>query len=113
MPTDEAATLDDVLRELRELRTLIAPTASPSADNLPSMPLTAFMSAGELAGALGVPDREDAVESALRRFRKKNPDCREERPLPRKGEPRHLYHVPTVWAFLLGCLPRWRSATAD
>src|SRR4051812_36937851 len=59
------------------------------------------LAAGDLATALGLgPAKANTVEIALRRFAYKPPGCREEKPNPRKEEPRTLYRVNYVWPFL-------------
>jgi hypothetical protein len=87
---------------------------APTADE-PSEPTSRFLSSAELAEQLGIPDRANAVDLALRQFAESHPDCREPVQKPRKGEPRVIYRVKDVWPFLHERLPRWRdqSATAD
>jgi hypothetical protein len=81
----------------------------------PAKPSARLLASTDLATALGVPERANAVDVALRRFAEKNPACRDEVTTPRRGEPRYLYRVDQVWPFLLDRLPGWRgsSATAD
>jgi hypothetical protein len=57
-----------------------------------------MLSAPDLARRLRLSD--DRVESALRRFRKKHPDCCEEVENPRKNQPRYLYRTADVLPIL-------------
>jgi hypothetical protein len=91
-----------------EAEKLAAPPRNPV---IPHQPTVDFLAAADLATALGLSDKTNTVESALRRFAKDHPDCREEIEAPRKGEPRVLYRVADVWAFLLGKLPGWRDSS--
>jgi hypothetical protein len=70
-----------------------------------------LLSARDLASALGLAARTDAVESALRRHAERNLDCRVEVSNPRKGEPRYLYRVAVTWPLLIGKLDGWRLPT--
>jgi hypothetical protein len=54
-----------------------------------------FLSAADLARRTRL--NSTRLESALRRFREKNPDCCNEQQNPRRNEPRYLYRVADVW----------------
>jgi hypothetical protein len=71
------------------------------------------MASRDLAAALGVREKANAVDVVLRRFAERNRGCRDEVKNRRRGEPRYLYRVDHVWEFLLGNLPRWRGATPE
>jgi hypothetical protein len=74
----------------------------------PTKPMLRFMASADLTAALGLPcDMNNAVDLALRRYAEQHADCREDVPNPRKGEPRVMYRVDDVWAFLVGRLPAW------
>lgn len=53
-----------------------------------------FLSASELAKTVGQPI--DAVESFLRRYRQKSPDCFMPTDSPRRNEPKYLYRTAEV-----------------
>jgi hypothetical protein len=76
--------------------------------NLP-MPLGPRYSAADLAGLLGQAHAIGRVESFLRRYREKYPDCCECGDYPRKNEARILYRTADVWPVLLAQLPRWQQ----
>ncbi len=69
-------------------------------------PLTTFLSAAELARRVGRPPA--GVESFLRRFRTKHPDCAVGVDDPRKGEPRALYRTADVWGPLTDWVAKQR-----
>lgn len=79
----------------------------------PPRPTAEFLSARDLAVALGLGEQRNRVELALRRFWVGHPDCREEIPNPRRGEARYLYRVAMVWSFLVQRLSGWRVTNDD
>lgn len=88
------------------------PLGQPAdATSEPRKPTAILMASRDLADALGVPERANAVDTALRKFAKKNPGCRDTVENPRKWEPRFLYRVDHVWMLLLAKLPRWRGSS--
>jgi hypothetical protein len=97
----------DVQRNLARLRALTLqelaalneqPVSSDQRTSHPAEPggsiLATLASAADLARAFGL--SRPRTESALRRFRKKKPDCCTETDSPRKNEPRLLYRTPVV-----------------
>ncbi len=75
-----------------------SPTAVLGAPS-PGDPLPPFLPASDLARRVGRP--VGGVETFLRRFRTKHPDCAVGVDDPRKGEPRALYRTADVWEPLL------------
>ena len=86
------------------LRKLLANRPMDAEDNASKMrpsprPLPdGFMSFRQIAEFYGVEDerRIDALRQRLRRFAKKNPECVEERELPRVRQASHVYHCKLV-----------------
>lgn len=68
---------------------------SPSAQVQPAI-TPPFQSANDLAKTLGLSGRAAAVETFLRRYREKFPDCFREAEGARRNEPRYLYRVADV-----------------
>jgi hypothetical protein len=71
--------------------------------------LPTMLSASDLAREIGQPTPR--VETFLRRFHKKHPECRHEVDNPRRNEPRYLYSTVDVWPALQQQLPRWQELT--
>ena len=71
------------------------------------LPLGEFLSANDLSGRL--PASKDAVESFLRRYRDKHPDCFIENEGRRVNEARYLYRVDEVWPDLKSKFPKPRT----
>jgi hypothetical protein len=66
------------------------------------------MCAADLARHLGMSDNLDAVDSFLRRYRSKHPDCYTQIESPRKNESRYLYRPADVWPALLEWRKTWK-----
>jgi hypothetical protein len=100
------------LRSVFRLSRLAVEVVHNEADSdLPAKPTTLMLAAADLAAALRVPERVNAVDNALRRFLSAHPGCRDEIANPRKGEPRYVYRVDHVWPMLLQKLPGWRRSS--
>ncbi len=114
LPTEPptAQHYENVANDLRRECLEAADRFEPAPGDLPPMPLSTWMTVPALAAALGVPERENAVDCALRRFADGNRDCVDEVANPRRGETRFMYRVPLVWGHLLNRLPRWREGLA-
>jgi hypothetical protein len=68
--------------------------------------LPKLMSAADLAKAASL--NQAALDTALRRYAAKYPDCRIEQESPRPNEPRYLYRVADVWSVVQKLLAnRW------
>jgi hypothetical protein len=86
-----------VAQKLEAVRAVVGEVLPPRrpAGQAPKAP---YQSARDLATKLSLPFA--AVDSFLRRYRKKFPDCCIETESPRRNEPRHLYRVADVWPAL-------------
>lgn len=104
------------LRRLRtELQTLRARVDTSRQDRVETEevdPLPSLLSAAELAKRIGQPVAR--VESFLRRYRAKHPDCFIESSCSRRNEPRYLFRTADVWPALLqmGSTARPQPATS-
>jgi hypothetical protein len=73
--------------------------------------LPEMLSAADLAREIGMDPRR--VESFLRRYRKRYPDCCEQIESPRKNEPKYLYRTKDVVPVLTAKLTNKRRTDAD
>ena len=73
--------------------------------------ICAKQAARDLAAKLGA--EVGKVETVLRRYFDKNPECRTQVENPRRGEPRHVYRVAEVWPELVKAWRRWNITTGD
>jgi hypothetical protein len=87
------------LAGLHQQEAPLPPSTGPfGSDSDTAVPLPAQLSAPDLARMFRLPVAR--VESALRRFRKSNPDCFTEVDNPRRNEPRYLYRTADVLGLL-------------
>jgi hypothetical protein len=77
----------------------------------PPAVLLAMLSATDIARYINQP--VGRVETFLRRFREKKPDCAEPVNNPRRGEPHYLYRVADVWPMIQEKLKSWSKLTDD
>jgi hypothetical protein len=123
VPPIDGTLLDAIDTAAAELLDLLAPTPSPllvalyvgapatppgavydgSADSAPSEAAGLPAALPDLPKMIAAPDLArllelgvDRVESALRRFRERHPDCAEEQGNPRRNEPRWLYRTADI-----------------
>jgi hypothetical protein len=107
--TDEARAVPPSTPPLEPIRPAVPPEGEQAAepaepegmDRLP-LKIASPLSAKDLATLLR--EEPSAVESFLRRYRTKYPDCYVENESPRKNDPHYLYR-PEVWPALL----KWKE----
>jgi hypothetical protein len=91
-PQDETAALDLLNRMIRACEQTAS--SEPPLAGSTATPLPLRASAKDLAAMLG--ESDDAVDSFLRRYRDKYPDCYIPTDSPRRNEPKYLYRVADV-----------------
>jgi hypothetical protein len=93
----EAAAALDVFQHAVEKLAESSPCGPPPVESMATATdLPPFASAKDLATLIGKPSNASAVESFLRRYRDKYPDCYTENESPRKNDPKYLYRVADV-----------------
>jgi hypothetical protein len=116
LPTTEQSSTHEVLTEITPEEETTASTeardsATESDPNIVATPPVGvppeLCSSSDIAALLKQPP--DRVDTFLRRYREKHPDCFVPVRSPRRNEPRFLYRTAEVWPALERQLPRWRT----